>query len=176
MKIWNHPDVLYKYHINKESEIDLDLPELQQQPSNTPGRKSPKTSNQTNMARQTTQPNFVQEESGFNPFAATDPRANNKLAGFDPDWANKLMETYMPCILENGAKFAISFSLINESVLAGDKILLFSQSLLTLDLIEEYLQKNNVPNTSEKWKKYKSYFSKKMIFLYFIQDYISRQN
>ena len=68
------------------------------------------------------------------------------------------METYQPDILENGAKLLLSFSLIEESVLMGDKILLFSQSLLSLNLIEEYLQRRNVPNTSDKWEKYKNYY------------------
>ena len=153
--------MLYKYHINKESEIDLDLPELQQ----TPG--SARTKSSKSAASNSQQPSgcsltntspYVIEDSGFNPFAAADSRSYK--SAIDPDWANKLMETYKPNILEQGAKFSISFSLIEESILAGDKILLFSQSLLTLDLIEEYLQKVNVISTNERWKKYKNYFSK----------------
>jgi RAD54-like protein 2 len=29
-KIWNHPDVLYKFNLNKDADLDLDIPELQQ--------------------------------------------------------------------------------------------------------------------------------------------------
>lgn len=68
------------------------------------------------------------------------------------------MHTYQPNVLENGAKILLSFELIQQSVLAGDKILLFSQSLLTLDVIEKFLQQIYVSNSNEKWTKYKHYY------------------
>ena len=143
-QIWNHPDVLYKYHVNKESDLDLDLPDL---PASKTVKQSP---------FKTVYQSPVEESGGFNPFGAYQDQRSK--AGFDPDWANRIMETYKPHILENGAKFLLSYSLIEETILAGDKILLFSQSLLSLDLIEEYLQNLMVPNTSEMWKKYKHYY------------------
>lgn len=143
-KIWNHPDVLYKYHVNKESDLDLDLPDLPA--SKTVKQPQSKTAYQSQ----------AEETGGFNPFGAYQDQRSK--AGFDPDWANRIMETYKPHILENGAKFLLSYSLIEQTILAGDKILLFSQSLLSLDLIEEYLQNLIVPNTNEMWKKYKHYY------------------
>ena len=109
---------------------------------------------------------MLYQEDGFNPFGSTlnDTRTNKNY--YDPDWAARLMETYKPNSLENGAKFLLSFSIIEESIKCGDKILLFSQSLLSLDLIEQYLQKINVPNTNEKWKKYKNYYSKIVLYIY----------
>lgn len=103
---------------------------------------------------------YVMEDQGFNPFGNEALRRAINNGGFDPDWANRIMETYNAGLLANGAKFSVAFELIRHSVLAGDKILLFSQSLLSLNLIEEYLQRMDVPNstTGEKWQKNKSYY------------------
>lgn len=158
-KIWNHPDVLYKYNQNKEADIDLDLPDIQQQQQQQSNNKQPKK--QTNNSPQYIQANsscVLLEDSGFNPFANSFADSRYNKASFDPEWANRLLENYEADILQNGAKLMVSFSLIEESVLNGDKILLFSQSLLTLNLIEDYLQRIYVPNTNQKWQKYKSYF------------------
>ncbi|CAF0904925.1 unnamed protein product [Brachionus calyciflorus] len=144
-KIWNHPDVLYKYNQDKESELDLDLPELQ---NKLKKEKSPFVQNNSSFVNQ--------DDQGFNPFAYSESRYSK--SSFDPDWANTILQTYRPDLLENGPKLSLAFSIIEESVKIGDKILLFSQSLLTLNLIEEYLQKLNVPNTNQKWQKYKSYY------------------
>ena len=70
------------------------------------------------------------------------------------------MKDYIPGVLENGGKMQILFTLIDESIRLGDKILVFSQSLLTLNLMEELLAKRDVPGTDEKWTKNKNYYSK----------------
>lgn len=61
--------------------------------------------------------------------------------------ANGLLAEYSPGLLENSAKFEVFFSLLEETVAAGDRMLLFSQSLFTLNLLEEFLQERNVPGT-----------------------------
>ena len=64
----------------------------------------------------------------------------------DLKWALRVFESnYQLNILENGAKMMIAFSLIEGAILNGEKILLFSQSLLTLNMIEQFLAKNYVP-------------------------------
>lgn len=148
-KIWNHPDVLYKYHTEKITD-DLDLPDF---PLKIKSKQIQQKSFQSSNS-------YSNEESGgFNPFGiSTYQEQRNKAGTFDPDWASKLMEKYSPDILENGAKFVLSIDLIEQSVLAGDKILLFSQSLLSLDLIERYLATFNVANLNEKWTKNKHYY------------------
>ena len=41
--------------------------------------------------------------------------------------------------LENGSKMVILMDILKECETVGDKVLVFSQSLLSLDLIEEFL-------------------------------------
>merc|ERR1711997_1048335 len=41
--------------------------------------------------------------------------------------------------------------LLDATVKSGERMLLFSQSLLTLNLIEEFLQKRRIPNSDSTW-------------------------
>ena len=141
--------MLYKYHNEKASDIDLDLPDL-------PMKQKNKQSQSKSFQHGTSDDN----SGGFNPFAVTQYQDQRSKSSYDPDWANKYMERYQPGVLENGAKFLLAIEIIQQSIKVGDKILLFSQSLLSLDLIEKYLSKINVENTCEKWTKYKHYYSK----------------
>ena len=54
---------------------------------------------------------------------------------------------YIAGNIDNSAKTQILFTILEEAVLIGDKLLLFSQSLYTLDLIEELLQLRAIPGT-----------------------------
>ena len=70
-KIWNHPDVLHKFNLNKDLEIDLDLPELQVNAKKT-GNTNSKPAATTN----TVSINPIYEETGFNPFGASSGLGN----------------------------------------------------------------------------------------------------
>lgn len=74
------------------------------------------------------------------------------------DWAVELMKGYVPEMIENSPKFEIFFLLLEESVKLGDRVLFFSQSLLTLSLIEKFLQRRLVPGTEKHWQKNHNYF------------------
>lgn len=74
------------------------------------------------------------------------------------DWAIELLKNYVPGIIENSAKMEIFFCILEESIRLGDRILLFSQSLFTLNLIEDFLQRNHIPGLEQCWMKNKSYF------------------
>ena len=50
------------------------------------------------------------------------------------------MNQYCPGKLENSNKLEVFMGILEESMAVGDRILLFSQSLLTLTLIEEFLR------------------------------------
>lgn len=79
--------------------------------------------------------------------------------------AKELLTNYQTGVLENSPKMVLLFHLIEESVKLGDKILVFSQSLSTLALIEEFLGKREVPclpgaegQGVQKWVRNVSYF------------------
>ncbi|KAK6639775.1 hypothetical protein RUM43_008050 [Polyplax serrata] len=74
------------------------------------------------------------------------------------DWAMDLFKTYVTGIIENSSKMEVFFHIVTESIKLGDRLLVFSQSLLTLDLIESYLHRQNVPNKDEVWAKSRNYF------------------
>ncbi|KAF5298194.1 hypothetical protein FQA39_LY02618 [Lamprigera yunnana] len=78
--------------------------------------------------------------------------------GIPYDWAVELLKDYVPGQIENSGKMEVLFCIIRESIALGDRLLLFSQSLITLDLVEQFLQTNNVPGESERWSKNNSYY------------------
>lgn len=78
--------------------------------------------------------------------------------GIPYEWAVELMKDYVPDLLENAPKMEIFFCILNESMAVGDRILVFSQSLLTLNLIERYLQRERVPRKEHCWAKNTNYF------------------
>lgn len=73
--------------------------------------------------------------------------------------ALELLRDYKPGFIENGAKLEILFCIIRESIALGDRLLVFSQSLITLDLIEQFLQSSLVPGDTINWAKNVSYYS-----------------
>ena len=78
------------------------------------------------------------------------------------DWAEKPLEDYVGDMVENGGKIALLMSMIEETVKLGEKLLVFSQSLFTLSLIEEYLGRQTVPlpGCTDRWTRNKYYFRK----------------
>ncbi|KAL3268191.1 hypothetical protein HHI36_007317 [Cryptolaemus montrouzieri] len=78
--------------------------------------------------------------------------------GIPYDWAVDLLKDYVPGCIENSAKMEILFCIIRESISLGDRLLVFSQSLITLDLIEQFLQSSIVPGDSVNWAKNTSYY------------------
>lgn len=87
------------------------------------------------------------------------PQKNGRESQISYEWAKDLIKGYVPDLISNSPKMEIFFCLLEESVKVQDRILVFSQSLLTLNLIERFLQMNCVPGSEDKWKKNKSYFS-----------------
>ncbi|KAM4610353.1 helicase ARIP4-like [Polymixia lowei] len=133
-KIWNHPDVLYEalQKENLANEQDLDLDDI----TSTGPARCPTTPNQKAKALENPNPigglslNQLQEKA-------------NQVITYE--WAKDIMCDYKSGILENSAKMVLLFHLIEESVRKGDKLLIFSQSLSTLTVIEEFLAKRPVP-------------------------------
>lgn len=83
---------------------------------------------------------------------------NSRDDGIPYDWALDLMKDYVPDLMENSPKMEIFFCILEESIKLDDRLLVFSQSLLTLNLLEKFLQRSKIPNTDMHWAKNVSYF------------------
>ncbi|XP_051979816.1 LOW QUALITY PROTEIN: helicase ARIP4-like [Xyrauchen texanus] len=139
-KIWNHPDVLYEalQKENLANEQDLDLDDLNSTSGtrcSAPGLKG-KASDPANSK-------MAVASMGLNPLQE---RANQVITY---EWAKDIMTNYQTGVLENSAKIVLLFHLIDESVSRGDKILVFSQSLSTLTVIEDFLCRRPMPIQTE---------------------------
>ncbi|XP_032590333.1 helicase ARIP4 [Drosophila grimshawi] len=77
---------------------------------------------------------------------------------FSCSWALDIMKNYVPGQISTSPKMEIFFCIMKESIFMGDRILLFSQSLLTLNLIEGFLKSSFVPCTTNFWMRNVSYF------------------
>lgn len=137
-KIWNHPDVLYEalQKENQANEQDLDLDDITSA-SNArcaaPGAGlKAKVADSSNSKVSNTLP----------PLNSSQDRANQVITY---EWAKDIMSHYQTGVLENSAKMVLLFHLIDESVRRRDKILVFSQSLSTLTVIEDFLSKRPMP-------------------------------
>ncbi|KAM9271859.1 helicase ARIP4 isoform 2-T2 [Cariama cristata] len=144
--IWNHPDVLYEalQKENLANEQDLDVDDLGTASTNSrcqpQGIKVKTESNAlASPVGEATNSKFLQSV-GFNPFQE---RANQVVTY---EWAKDILCDYQTGVLENSPKMVLLFHLIEESVKLGDKILVFSQSLSTLSVIEEFLAKRPMPS------------------------------
>jgi len=155
-KIWNHPDVLSNFVKSKKEADDLDLDvEEEGAPAATNGKgkgggKKKKASKQEAPAPPPAQADgFFNAGPGFSPYTAAagggENGAASKKGEISYDWAEPLLADYASGRLENSSKFSVFFAILEETVKAGDRLLLFSQSLFTLDLLEEFLQKANIP-------------------------------
>ena len=73
-----------------------------------------------------------------------------------------MFENYSPGVIENSGKFVLLFQIIEETLRLNEKLLVFSQSLMTLNLVEEFLSKMPVPLPwlNETWAKNHTYYSK----------------
>ncbi|XP_058466694.1 uncharacterized protein LOC131439558 [Malaya genurostris] len=86
-------------------------------------------------------------------------KANGKDKDEIPyEWAFELMKTYSPDLMESSPKMQIFFHILVDSIKLGDRMLVFSQSLLTLNLIERFLQKHKIPGTENHWAKNTNYY------------------
>ncbi|KAM3847775.1 helicase ARIP4 isoform 2-T5 [Vipera latastei] len=145
-KIWNHPDVLYEalQKENLANEQDLDVDDLGTASTNSRCQSQGiKVKTESNALPSTigeaTNSKYIQG-IGFNPFQE---RANQVVTY---EWAKDILCDYQTGVLQNSPKMVLLFHLVEESVKLGDKILVFSQSLSTLSVIEDFLAKRPVPS------------------------------
>lgn len=132
-KIWNHPDVLYNF-LRKREEIDIDFDPEESVLTMTPGAKTGKED----------------EDANSIPFG--------KKEEINYEWAQGMLTDYVPELETSSSKLQIFLGILEESLVVGDRILLFSQSLFTLNLIEEFLGRQKVKNDEAPWKQGVNYF------------------
>ncbi|XP_077458448.1 helicase ARIP4 [Stigmatopora argus] len=127
-KIWNHPDVLYEalQKENQANEQDLDLDDIASGPK---GKASDSSNSKAN--------------NNVPPLLNPSQDRSNQVMSYE--WAKEIMSDYQTGLLENSGKMVLLFHLIDESIRRGDKMLVFSQSLTTLTLIEDFLSKITIP-------------------------------
>ncbi|XP_058022906.1 helicase ARIP4 isoform X3 [Ahaetulla prasina] len=145
-KIWNHPDVLYEalQKENLANEQDLDVDDLGTAGTNSRCQSQGiKVKTESNALPSTigeaTNSKYIQG-IGFSPFQE---RANQVVTY---EWAKDILCDYQTGVLQNSPKMVLLFHLVEESVKLGDKLLVFSQSLSTLSVIEDFLSKRPVPS------------------------------
>ncbi|XP_059177576.1 helicase ARIP4-like isoform X2 [Physella acuta] len=163
-KIWNHPDILYDVltqHIaDKDNDLDIDTGEggtnkKKKVPGLTKAASTLSLSSVDSAATSTLTPSASTASLGS--MASEGGNDKNPIVY---DWAEPLMKDYVAGLLENSGKFMIMNSIVEECLAVGDKVLIFSQSLLTLNKIEEFMGKLKVPRPEimENWQRNKTYF------------------
>ncbi|XP_027026818.1 helicase ARIP4-like isoform X1 [Tachysurus fulvidraco] len=133
-KIWNHPDILFEalQRENIAIEQDLDLDDIT-------------ASNAHCSANQRDKPSDSGSSNGDLTLNRLQEKTNHVITY---EWAKDIMKGYKKGLLENSAKMVLFFHIIEESIKIGDKVLVFSQSLYTLTVIEEFLVKRTMPDYS----------------------------
>ncbi|XP_041638846.1 helicase ARIP4 [Cheilinus undulatus] len=136
-KIWNHPDVLFEalQKENQANEQDLDLDDITS--ASNPRCPAPGAGLKAKVADSSNS-----KVNNVPPLNPSQDRANQVITY---EWAKDTMVNYQIGVLENSAKMVLLFHLIDESVRRRDKILVFSQSLSTLSVIEDFLSKRAMP-------------------------------
>ncbi|XP_063797460.1 helicase ARIP4 isoform X2 [Pseudophryne corroboree] len=143
-KIWNHPDVLYEalQKENLANEQDLDVDDLgtntRCQPQNAKVKVEPGTLGA--LMGEAANSKLLQGMA----INASQEKANQVVTY---EWAKEIMSDYQTGVLQNSPKMVLLFHLIEDSMRLGDKTLVFSQSLSTLTIMEEFLAKRPMPAT-----------------------------
>lgn len=129
---------------------------VQQTVKPEPEVKPPAEPEVTDNTIKTEEPTTVNSVEKIEP---KDPKPT-KEEGIPYDWAVELMKNYVANAVESSPKMEIFFCILEECVRLGDRMLVFSQSLLTLNLIESFLKMRptNVTETEIKWYKNINYF------------------
>lgn len=71
------------------------------------------------------------------------------------------MSEYVHGVLTNSHKMLVALTIIDRTVRQGEKILLFSTSLLTLSLVEDFLREHGSIKMEDgllEWKRNSTYF------------------
>lgn len=73
-------------------------------------------------------------------------------AGFDYSWAGALLTDHRPGLFDKAGKFVVLRGIIERCILRSEKVVVFTQSLGTLDVIEAMLRSSPVPRMARAWR------------------------
>lgn len=156
-KVWNHPDVIRA--VVKDGQIDYELDNLDDSDDTKPvKRKSPGSAAASHRPTYSSTSNIHDMYGESLGEAMLDTGNCSKV--IDYGWAESLLEDYECGRIDNSYKTVLLMILIEETLKVGDRMLIFSQSLLTLDLIEEFISKQHVPfcPNNQRWRRDTNYF------------------
>ncbi|CAB4033582.1 helicase ARIP4-like isoform X1, partial [Paramuricea clavata] len=156
IKIWNHPDILKSYLDSRKEANRNDSPLTVCDPDLDIG---------VTLSKKTKEPkNDVRLQPGSSSEPTLIPPDLKAMAN-SSDWVGDLMDNYEAGVLQHGAKMVLLMEIIEKSVQLGDKMLVFSQSLSTLSIIEDFLRKRVVPPWPSQlifqpvhWERNKNYY------------------
>ncbi|XP_026486277.2 uncharacterized protein LOC113393543 [Vanessa tameamea] len=138
----------------RKEEKKADKPKPRGRAAKAKGRKDRKNSKEKNNDESESEESEKEEKLNKEEEVALTKKAEEVTY----DWASELFKEYIPGIIENSAKMELFFYILNESIKLGDRLLLFSQSLFTLNLIEDFLERNFIPGTTRFWERNTSYY------------------
>ncbi|XP_039621678.1 transcriptional regulator ATRX isoform X2 [Polypterus senegalus] len=95
------------------------------------------------------QPDPPKEEEGNKSSASSAPGSPS------PDWHKEFVTEADSEVLEHSGKVVLLFEILRMAEEVGDKVLVFSQSLISLDLVEDFLELANRAKAEEKPEIYK---------------------
>ncbi|XP_061103847.1 transcriptional regulator ATRX-like [Conger conger] len=97
------------------------------------------------------------QKEGSSPSPVDDVKMTSSLCpgGIPPDWFKNFVTKRDATVLEHSGKLVLLFEILHMAEEIGDKVLVFSQSLITLDLIEDFLKLANCAKKEGKPSPYK---------------------
>ncbi|GFR72897.1 helicase ARIP4-like [Elysia marginata] len=175
-KIWNHPDILHevltKHIADKDNDLDIETGEggankkkkkpagLAKSESSASIASTDSTSTAASTSTVDPTPPPITPSASTTSLTSMTSETSSEKNPITYDWAEPLMKEYVAGVVENSGKFVLMYGLIEECMAVGDKVLIFSQSLLTLNKIEEFLGRMRVPRMeiNETWQRNRTYF------------------
>merc|ERR1719412_3130144 len=169
-RVWNHPYILLqakeRADIKKMFEDDAEEDERfvnddSESEAQSTASESDKSESEEEVIKKRKVTTRGRRESADELVRGLDSVKEEELAAQKGWWAQFMKDPHDEkelLNLELGTKMVLLMDILKESYLIGDKVLVFSQSLLSLDLIEKFLSVAAYDDTYGTWNHGKDYF------------------
>ena len=91
------------------------------------------------------------KDSALNPEGADSTTPSDKLEGYESEWYDKFLTQEDQDDIELSGKLVLLLEVLANAEVVGDKVLVFSQSLCSLDIIEAALGGGNIDGNEMDW-------------------------